>query len=185
MPAGGLKIFGFDLPRWMVHTPLLECLQFGATIGRYMDSGGTAGGGVVQAGKGLVKEVPFFKEPQIISDVSKAGGVGQGAEVLAVDELKPMIPMLQQNIARYVDVKPGEPYVFGEQEKRKPQGILEEIYNIIPGMGDHVSTPAEAKQKQAKKKYEENQEKIKRKKLRITGEVDTDRMKRIKNFDIT
>lgn len=35
--AGGFRIFGWDVPRWMSHTPALEAIQFGATIRRVLN----------------------------------------------------------------------------------------------------------------------------------------------------
>jgi hypothetical protein len=69
--AGGLRLFGEDMPKWLVHTPLLECLQIGATLKRVQDSYDKKGkeeeaklaAGLAVA-KGLVEEVPFARSPE-------------------------------------------------------------------------------------------------------------------------
>jgi hypothetical protein len=68
--AGGLRLFGEDMPRWMVHTPLFEMLQIGATLKRVQDTyeekekeGGKLASGLAVT-KGLVEEVPFARSPE-------------------------------------------------------------------------------------------------------------------------
>jgi len=77
--AGGLRLFGVDMPRWMVHTPLLECLQIGSTLRRVMDDyegEGKEGGGFaagLAVGKGLAEEIPFVKSPAELYESSSTG----------------------------------------------------------------------------------------------------------------
>jgi len=68
--AGGLRLFGEDMPRWLVHTPLFEMLQIGATLKRVQDTyeekgkeEGKLASGLAVA-KGLVEEVPFARSPE-------------------------------------------------------------------------------------------------------------------------
>jgi hypothetical protein len=68
--AGGLRLFGQDMPRWLVHTPLFEMLQIGATLKRVQDTyeekgkeEGKLASGLAVA-KGLVEEVPFARSPE-------------------------------------------------------------------------------------------------------------------------
>jgi len=70
VPFGGARIFGWDVPRALLHNPLLECLQIGATIRRVAESKlrkrdedeqGLAAGAAAAA-FGLVEEVPFVRE---------------------------------------------------------------------------------------------------------------------------
>jgi hypothetical protein len=67
--AGGLRVLGVDMPKWMIHTPLLEMLQIGATLKRVQDDyenkekEGTAAS-VLAATKGVVEEVPFARSPE-------------------------------------------------------------------------------------------------------------------------
>ena len=76
--AGGLRLFGEDMPRWLVHTPLLECLQIGATLKRVQDTyeaKGQEGGGLASGlavGKGLAEEIPFVKSPAEIYEASSS-----------------------------------------------------------------------------------------------------------------
>lgn len=68
--AGGLRLFGEDMPKWMVHTPLFEMLQIGATLKRVQNKYEEKGKeeGKLAAGlavtKGLVEEVPFARSPE-------------------------------------------------------------------------------------------------------------------------
>ena len=67
--AGGLRVLGVDMPKWMTHTPLLEMLQIGATLRRVQDDyenkgkEGTAAS-VLAVTKGVVEEVPFARSPE-------------------------------------------------------------------------------------------------------------------------
>ena len=67
--AGGLRVLGVDMPKWMTHTPLLEMLQIGATLKRVQDDyerkdkEGTAAS-VLAVTKGVVEEVPFARSPE-------------------------------------------------------------------------------------------------------------------------
>jgi hypothetical protein len=68
--AAGLRVLGVDMPKWMIHTPLLEALQVGSTLRRVQDSyenkgkeEGAAASGLAVA-KGLVEEVPFARSPE-------------------------------------------------------------------------------------------------------------------------
>ena len=67
---GGLRVGGVDIPRWMVHNPLLEQLQIGATIRRVADSklrkkdveSQGYGAGIMAAYTGLIEEVPIVQQ---------------------------------------------------------------------------------------------------------------------------
>ena len=68
--AANLRVLGVDMPKWMIHTPLLEALQVGSTLRRVQDSYENKGKeeGVAASGlavtKGLVEEVPFARSPE-------------------------------------------------------------------------------------------------------------------------
>ena len=67
--AGGLRVLGVDMPKWMTHTPLLEMLQIGATLRRVQDDYENKGkegeaASVLAVTKGVVEEVPFARSPE-------------------------------------------------------------------------------------------------------------------------
>jgi hypothetical protein len=69
--AGGMQVNGTDIPTWLVHNPIFEPLQMGATARRVMDKWQEKGASKLQSaaeaglqtGMGLAKEVPFVDEP--------------------------------------------------------------------------------------------------------------------------
>ena len=70
VPVGAIRMFGVTVPNWLLHNPLMEVVQFGATVKRVQDSylrkkdweTQGLGAGVVAAALGLVEEVPFIRE---------------------------------------------------------------------------------------------------------------------------
>lgn len=69
--AGGLQLWGIDIPTWLIHNPIFEPLQMGATARRVMDKWQEKGASKIQSaaeaglqtGMGLAKEIPFVDEP--------------------------------------------------------------------------------------------------------------------------
>lgn len=122
--AGGLKLFGVDMPRWMVHTPLLECLQVGATLKRVQDTYESKGKeeGMTAAGlavtKGLVEEVPFARSPE---EALRALSGPKEAEKYAKDLGESFInPQLTQELGLKIF-----------EEEKKEQKITREMENEI------------------------------------------------------
>lgn len=82
---GGVRIFGQDVPRWMVHNPLLEQLQIGATLRRVADSRRRKrdvetkgyGAGVAAAYLGVAEEAPMVSEMLDIAALLEQEGVGK------------------------------------------------------------------------------------------------------------
>lgn len=130
---GSVRLFGLDVPSMLIHNPLLETLQLGATIRRVADSklrkkdpeSQGVGAGVMAAALGLLEEVPFVREPvemaKVMDPHMRDSAIGQTVESFVV-------PSGIAWIARQIDKE------HGETVKRKPQGILQHIEEGIPGL---------------------------------------------------
>lgn len=137
--AGGVRVFGFELPSYLVHNPLLETMQIGATIRRVADSKlhkkdtetqGTFQG-VLAAGVGLGEEVPFVKEmfgelPKLLHPNERGQFFGELAKSLA-------IPSLVDWVARKFDTD-----ASGEPVKRKPETLGQHLEMGVPGLRQRV-----------------------------------------------
>jgi N12 class adenine-specific DNA methylase/2'-5' RNA ligase len=141
VPVGGVRIFGHDVPSYLVHNPLLEMLQIGATIGRVADSHlrkkdkevQGIGAGSAAAAWGLLDEVPFINETAQIARLGypfrRGAFVGGLAESVAV-------PQLVKTVAESTDKTPE-----GEVVRRKPQSPLDYVKLGIPGLRETVPVP--------------------------------------------
>lgn len=124
-----------DIPAWAMHNPLLEVLQFGATVRRAADSVGPAGhqSFAAAAGQGilgLAEQVPFVRETVEVGRVfnPRQRGVffGQLAKSFAV-------PQFFQWIAGRMDLN-----AAGEPTRRNPQSVWQHVKMGIPGMRSQV-----------------------------------------------
>jgi hypothetical protein len=134
---GSIRAYGVDLPSWVLHNPLLETLQFGATIRHVADAklrkkdedpqGIMAGIGA--ATLGMTEEVPFVREMlelnKLHNPYERAGFVGEQVKSLAV-------PAIVQKAATITDSK-----------KRNPKTILEHVKTGIPGLRQQVEEKRE------------------------------------------
>lgn len=130
---GAVRIFGVDVPSYLVHNPLLECLQIGATVARVADSKlrksdpdtQGVGAGAVAAALGVIDEVPFVRETTEVADVldprTRQSAIGQTAKSL-------IVPQGVQWAAQQ----------FDSVEKRKPQSITQNVEMGIPGLRNTV-----------------------------------------------
>ena len=136
--VASLKVFGMNVPSYLIHNPLLETLQIGATIRRVSESklkksdADTQGlsAGVWAGALGLTSEVPFLSE---MGDITKAYNprergafAGELAKSLA-------IPQGVQWLAGQTD-KDAE----GNTTKRAPETILQHVETGIPGLRKNV-----------------------------------------------
>lgn len=133
--AGGVRIFGINIPTAFLHHPLMEALQIGATAYRVAESklrksdqdtqGITAG--TLAAALGLIEEVPFAREAvevgKIFDPASRNSALGKTAESIAV-------PKVVSDITAAADSK-----------DRKPTGFIQNIEAGVPGLRGNV--PAE------------------------------------------
>jgi hypothetical protein len=136
--AGGIRMFGYDIPKWATHNPLFEVMQMGGTFRRVADSKlrkkdkETQGYavGFVAGGLGLSEEIPFIRE---ITDIAKIYDVherklffGETAKSLAA-------PALFQWIAEHTDKDAN-----GKPIKRKPDSIWQYIESGYPVLRKNV-----------------------------------------------
>ena len=138
VPAGGIKMFGVTIPNYLLHSPLLETLQIGATIRRVADSKlrkkdtepqGLAVG--VSAGAlGLTEEVPFIRE---MAEVTKAFNPQERGAFTGELAKSIIIPQGVQWLAQQMD-KNAE----GQKVNRKPGTALQHIETGIPGLRKNV-----------------------------------------------
>jgi hypothetical protein len=139
--AGGLKLFGEDMPKWLVHTPLLECLQIGSTLKRVQDSYDKKGkeeeaklaAGLAVA-KGLIEEVPFARSPE---EALRALGSTKQFKTYTRDLLESMInPQLTKElfdleILPKIEGKEGK--ISMEELKVKSPGMYKIIMKLKEG----------------------------------------------------
>ena len=143
---GKVRIFGYDVPSYLLHNPLLECLQIGATVRRVWESKAKKSdtepqGPFVAAGAavfGLLEEVPFVKEQL---EVAKAFDSRTRTEWAGKEAASLLVPQAASWFARKLDQNPQ-----GETTRRKPETVLQGIEQEIPVLRKNVP---EAKKKGA------------------------------------
>jgi hypothetical protein len=127
VPFGNIRLFGKNIPAWLLHNPLLECLQVGATVRHVAESqlkkgaenqGLTAG--MLAAALGIADDVPFVREMWDLEKVrnprTRNQSLGEQAKSIA-------IPAAVQRAAEWTD----------SAEERKPTTTWEAIKSGIPG----------------------------------------------------
>lgn len=134
LEAGDLRVMGISMPHWMLHTPLLEALQFGATIRRARDKSRPkdveSWTGVLPAVKGVISQVPFVSTPdQVLRAVKTKDGFikylnGQAQSVIE--------PQLIKEAAEWTD------YKDGKAVKRDPKTFMEFLKTGVPGLREEV-----------------------------------------------
>lgn len=136
--AGGIQLFGYNLPRVILHSPPLEMLQIGSTIRRVADSKfkktdkDTKGifQGIIEGATGLVKELPFIeqfeKAEKLLTPGERTEYVGELAKSIVV-------PGAIQWTANITDKDKD-----GNLIKRKPETLKEYIESGIPGLRQGV-----------------------------------------------
>ncbi len=141
---GGLRLFGHNVPRILVHNPALEQLQIGATVRRYVDSLSAKGGdkltgiasGALAAGVGVLDETPFTSElmnsARALESFKGKSSLGAAGEFIG-KEAENLVPQIIQQPAKFFD-KDEE----GEPIKRKPETIAQHIKQVIPGLRKNV-----------------------------------------------
>lgn len=138
--AATIRVYGHDIPSFLLHNPLLETLQIGATIRRVADSklrkrdAGTQGvpAGIVAGAMGLTEEVPFVRE---MMEVSKAFNPHERGAFFGELAKSFVVPQLAQWMATHQDRD-----VNGNPIQRKPQTIVQHIETGIPVLRKNVPT---------------------------------------------
>ena len=135
VPYGGARIGGVEIPRVVLHNPLMEQLQIGATIRRVADStlrkkdpeAQGISAGAWAALMGLTDEVPFAREikDSIRNLKDKNTFIGE--------MVKSSIPGFVQWLAQQSDKDQ-----YGNPIKRKPETITQHIETGIPVLRQDV-----------------------------------------------
>ena len=134
--AGGIRVFGWDVPKLLTHLPILEAMQMAATMRHIMDarthkSDKDRPGYVTAGARALLSmgsEIPFL---------DSAGGLQQFAQDpeqwLGRQTESLIVPQAVQQTATFLD-KDAE----GNKIKRKPEGVLQNVEMGIPGLRQQV-----------------------------------------------
>lgn len=134
---GGLRVFGQDIPPALVHNPLLEQLQIGATIRRVADSKlrkhdqnpqGYANG-VMAAYGGLIEETPFVRQAE---DSLKALNPHERKQFLG-QLLQSTVPGVAQWAAQQMDRD-----AQGNLIQRKPNTVGQYFEQAVPVLRENV-----------------------------------------------
>ena len=125
--AGGFKIFGMDVPRWMTHAPWFELLQFGATMRHATNNPKKQlSDGALAATVGLLEETPFYGEMVRVVQAGESGKrFGKFTGELARSTI---VPQAIQKLAEWIDAG----------KKRKPTTLVEHIATGIPFARSYV-----------------------------------------------
>lgn len=134
---GHMRIAGIDIPPALLHNPLMETLQIGASIRRIAESKARVhdkeaqglGIGVIKSLLGLVEEVPFVREA---TEDAKIFGPEAGS-VVGEEAKSLLVPQLVQWTAKMLDKDES-----GQTAKRKPSGIMQSIQSGIPYMRNEL-----------------------------------------------
>jgi len=136
-----VRVGGWDVPGYLLHNPLLETLQLGATIRRVADSKQRKydtepqgiGPGLLAGALGLSEEVPFIRE-QV--EVAKAFDPRERAAFFGELGKSIAVPQLAQWLAQRLDT--GTNGVFGEPVARKPVGTVQHLQMGIPWLRNQI-----------------------------------------------
>lgn len=141
---GGIRLFGANIPRVLVHNPLLEQLQIGATIRRVMDSklhkkdkeGQGLANGLIAGYTGVVEQTPFVQQAE---ESMKALNPTQRAAFLG-ELLKSAVPGVAQWAAGQLDQKDlsGTKFFTGAPTPRAPKTPGQYLETAIPGLRQNV-----------------------------------------------
>jgi hypothetical protein len=159
LEAGDIELFGVKLPHFMLHTPLLEMLQVGATMRRAAESQLAKGeepsetlgiytGGIPAVLKGQLTQIPFFGTSERIMKTldNQSGAVDKMKEYGSSIAQSIIEPQLMQNIADWTDMEDGKTV------KRESKGLVEKLKEGAPGF---KKTLKQDKSKFTDKEYEE------------------------------
>jgi hypothetical protein len=136
VPVGEIKVYGTNIPAFLLHNPLLEVAQLGATVRRVADaklkgqSQGT-GTGLWAGLMGLLDKVPFAHEAVTSGKIIGGGPEGRYE---AGELVKSIVdPAALQSVAEF-----GDKDRRGRPVKRNPQTVLQHIETGIPVLREKV-----------------------------------------------
>lgn len=134
IPQDSPLLAGKSIPSFVLHNPLLEAFQIGATVRRVADSKlrkkdkedqGLAAG-VYAAGAGLASEIPFARETL---EITKAFNPHQKGQFFGELGKSLLIPQFMQWTAQYMD-KDAE----GNPIQRKTDSTTDYLKSGVPGL---------------------------------------------------
>ena len=148
---GSIRVGGVTIPHLIAHNPVLEAMQFGATVARVMDGTNYAGihhstvnhtasvpAAVMAAGSGLAREVPLLETPWRVHDmVTNWGPAGDRVRAYALPNF--VVPGAVRDIAAGIDMIQGVP-----DRNAKAGGNLGPLMKALPGLRQTLP-PQEAK----------------------------------------
>jgi hypothetical protein len=159
--AGGMKLFGKQIPSYLIHNPVFETMQLGATIRRVSDqyvrkANGEKGipAGVMAGLMGLGEEIPMLKEAGDLAQASKDPNYYFGELAKNTTE-----PALLQTIARWKDegdVNGVQDWLHKEAIKRAPETMVEHLKTGIPYLREQVAERKPKRGSYTYKDYEQN-----------------------------
>lgn len=130
---GALRINGVEIPKFLIHNPLLEQLQIGASIRRLADAKvrknspetNGIGAAMFDTYADVLKEVPFTRTAQDVVEV-----LNRKEHPAAVSNLVKglVVPQASQEAATFFDKD-----ASGNTIKRKPGTVVQHIKTGIPG----------------------------------------------------
>jgi hypothetical protein len=136
--VGSVRVFGVNIPSFLVHNPLLETLQLGSTVRRVAESKlrksdterQGMGWGLWAGGLGLLDETPFLRETsellKLMNPQERQGAAGELAKSM-------IVPQVVADIAALTDRD-----TKGNLVDRKPRTILQHVKTGIPGLRETV-----------------------------------------------
>lgn len=135
---GSVKLFGHEIPKLLVHNPLLEQLQIGATI-RQVASARTSKSnadpkgilsGIMAAGLGLTEEIPFVNQ---MTQIASLYGNDKGKRFINGLTQSLIVPQLLSDLA-----KSGDQNRNGTPIKRRVDTPMDAIQSAIPGLREKL-----------------------------------------------
>lgn len=166
---GELNVFGVHVPKWMTHAPVIEVMQFAATVRRLVDSQKESGEkptyikNTAEAAGELVGEVPFFGLAGDINEAAKSEkafnklAANQVTSTIVPPDVKKMIkgegPL--GTIASKTGLYKGDLNEEGEVNKRRAISFIDQIEANIPGLRETLPMEHKPVRDAAREKLED------------------------------
>ena len=133
--AGAIRIGGANVPSWLLHNPMLEVLQMGASIRRAQNSvvKGEHPGLVEAIGAGIsgaAEQAPMIREA---TEIARAIDPRQRGWFFGNLSKSFAVPQFMQWLAGVADRD-----AAGETVRRRPQSIWEHVQTGIPGLRQRI-----------------------------------------------
>lgn len=144
-----VKLFGVNIPAWLIESPIFQAMEIGATVRRVKDTviKGSPKGiteGAIAGALGLAEHVPMIGQGIRINKLFSSASdrkyyIGELAK-------STLVPAALDYIAKATDPA-DEGTIAGKalnpENKRKPETILEHIESGIPGLRENVPEKVE------------------------------------------